>query len=136
MEATGINYPAVLVAAAAYWLLGALWFSPALFFKPWLKGMGKTQEQIKKSFSPLFYLWALVAAFLASYGIARVCDWSGANGADDGALVGLLAGVCFVLPVVIITDVFEHRPKSLSLINLFYHVVGLIIAGIIIGAWQ
>ena len=29
-----INYPAVLVAAIAYWLLGGLWYG-VLFNKPW-----------------------------------------------------------------------------------------------------
>ncbi|MBD3333011.1 DUF1761 family protein [candidate division GN15 bacterium] len=136
MEATGINYLAVIVATAAYWIIGALWFSPALFFNQWLRAIGKTKEQVKADFSPMNYIWALIAAFLASYGIARVCDWGGAATIVDGALVGVLAAACFVLPYVLVTDVFEKRPRSLAMINLFYHAVGLIVAGIIIGAWR
>ncbi len=32
-----VNYLAVLVAALAVFVLGWLWYSPLLFFKPWMR---------------------------------------------------------------------------------------------------
>src|SRR5260370_37940788 len=35
-----VNYWAVLVAAAAVFVLGWLWYSPLLFYKPWMRLRG------------------------------------------------------------------------------------------------
>ena len=43
MESMGINYWAVLVAGVAYMVLGAIWYTPALFGNAWLKAIGKTK---------------------------------------------------------------------------------------------
>ncbi len=43
-----INYFAVIVATLAHYLLGGLWYSPALFLNQWLDGMGMTREDAKE----------------------------------------------------------------------------------------
>src|SRR6202040_101378 len=35
-----VNYLAVLVAAVAVFVLGWLWYSPFLFYKPWMRARG------------------------------------------------------------------------------------------------
>src|SRR5438309_3854329 len=35
-----VSYPAVLVAAIAVFVLGWLWYSPLLFYKPWMRLRG------------------------------------------------------------------------------------------------
>jgi hypothetical protein len=44
-----INYLAVLVAALVPMIIGFAWYSPALFAKKWMAILGKTEEEIKKS---------------------------------------------------------------------------------------
>ena len=95
-----INYWAVIVAAVAYFVLGALWYSPVLFGNAWMRSIGKTKEQVTADFSPLNYLWALIASFLASYGIARIMLWTGAQGIGDAIKIAIVAGICFVLASV------------------------------------
>ncbi len=63
MESTGINYLAVFVAAAAYWLLGALWYSKAIFGKTWLEALGKSEEEAKKDHKPINLFWVLIFSF-------------------------------------------------------------------------
>lgn len=41
------NFLAVLVAALASFALGALWYSPLLFTKQWMKAHGLTQPKLK-----------------------------------------------------------------------------------------
>jgi hypothetical protein len=135
MESVSINYVAVVVAALAYVVIGALWYSPVLFGNTWMKGIGKTKEQVKADASPLNYLWALITGFIAAYGIARVMVWSGDFTIRFGVVVGLVAGVCFVRTAFWVTDAFEKRRASLRIINGLYHIVGLVVAGIIVGAW-
>ena len=135
MSTVGINYWAVLVGGGAYWLLGALWYSPALFGNAWMKGVGKTKEQIAAGASPFNYIWGLITSLVAAYGIARIMIWTGRDSIADGITVSLLVGVCFVLTSLSVNDVFEGRPRSLSVINILYHIVGFVIIGIILGAW-
>ena len=51
MESMAINYWAVLVAAVAYMILGAIWYSPILFGSAWMRLIGKTKEQAMADFS-------------------------------------------------------------------------------------
>lgn len=132
----GLNYWAVVVAAAAYWVLGALWYSPPLFARVWMKGVGKSEEQVKADFSPLKYLWSFITAFVASYGLARLMLWTGAGSIGDGFQVGLLVGVSIVFVTVAMHDIMENRPKSLTLVNGLYSIVGFVVMGIIIAAWR
>lgn len=136
MISSGINYWSVLVAAAAYIALGAVWYSSVLFGKLWMKGIGKTKEQLNSEFSPLNYVWAIITSILAAYGIARIMSWAGGDSVVDGIKVGSVAGICFVFASMGINDSFEGRPKSLTFINASYHFVGLIVSGIIIGLWH
>lgn len=41
-----INLLAVLVSALLFFMLGALWYSPVMFAKPWIKGMGWSDEKV------------------------------------------------------------------------------------------
>lgn len=136
MATITMNWWAIIVAAVVYMALGAIWYSPALFANAWLKGIGKTKEQIKANFSPLSLIWALVLSFLAAYGIARICVWAQLGTVWDGIVVGLLASVCFVLATMGVNDLFEQRPRELTLINVLYHIVGFIVIGVIVGAWH
>lgn len=130
-----MNYLAILIAAVAYFVLGALWYSPVLFGGAWLKGTGKTKEQVAADHSPMNYVMALVTSFVSSYGIARILFWMHQGSITAGMRIGLFVGVCFTLMAFFMNDAFENRPKSLTLINGVYHLIGCIVAGIIIGAF-
>ena len=134
MEMTGMNWWAVIVSAIAYMVVGALWYSPALFGNAWMKGIGRTKEQVAADFSPLNYLWTLIFSFIAAYGIARICLWTSCQSVWDGIVIGLMAGVCFVLPTMGVNDLFEARKRSLTVMNILFHLVAFVVIGVIIGA--
>ncbi len=131
-----MNYLVVLVAAIAYMILGALWYSPVLFGNPWMTGLAKTPEQIKQEFSPLSYLWAFIFSFIAAYGIARMSYWAAADSMTMTVKIALLAGTTFVFATMGVNDVFESKSRAVSVINILYHVAGFLIMGVIIGAWR
>lgn len=102
----GINYLAVLAAAASAFLLGGLWYSPIAFLKPWTKafGMGDMKEVGAKHPAQVFgvsFLFALLAA--ASFGINYQ---------------------------------FANKPFALWLIDGGYHVGQFLIYGLILGLWH
>ncbi len=101
-----------------------------------MRGIGKTKEQVTADFSPINYLWGFITAFFASYGIARIISWTGGDSLGDALKISLLVGVCFVAAAMWVNDKFEARPAMLTLINIFYHLTGFMIAGIIISLWN
>lgn len=135
MEPVSMNYLAILVGALAYMFLGALWYSPVLFGNSWLRMTGKTKEQAKADQSPICFLIGIVTAFVSSYGIARIMYWTNGSEIADGIKIGLFVGVCFAFMALLVNDSFEHRPKGLTFINSFYHICGMIVAGLVIGAF-
>jgi len=129
------NYPAVIVAAIAYWVLGAVWYG-VLFSKPWMALEHITIEQAK-SVSPVIpYIVSFLLELLIAYSLAQICIWRNANTAGRGASVGVLVWIGFVGPIALMTYMFEMRPRALFAINEFYPLAGLVLMGAILGAWK
>ena len=129
-----INYAAVVVAAIAYWILGALWFG-VLFNKPWMELEHVTVEQARGVSPVIPYIVSFILELLIAYSVAQICIWRNANTPGRGASVGILVWIGFVGPITYMTYMFEMRPKELFAINEFYPLAGLALMGTILGAW-
>jgi hypothetical protein len=128
------NYAAVVVAAVAYWLLGAVWYG-VLFSKPWMALENMSMEQAKSMNPVLPYVVTFVLNLLIAYSLAQVCIWRNANTPGRGASVGVLLWIGFVGPITFTTYMYEMRPRELYAINYFYPLAGMILMGVIIGVW-
>ena len=69
MENPYINHLAVFVCALLSLVIGALWYSPLLFFKAWQRQTGLTDEQIAKAKPIKTYSLTLVLALMYFCGI-------------------------------------------------------------------
>lgn len=134
MDASFLNYWAILVAALSTFLLGGIWYSPAVFGKAWMRENGFTEEDLKKGnmvkIFGLAFLLGLVAAINLAMFMGPDVDFS------MGAFYGFLAGFGWVATFVGTHYLFERRSFKLFLINAGYSVVALTIMGIIIGVWR
>jgi hypothetical protein len=128
------NYAAIVVAAIAYWLLGAVWYGK-LFTNAWTDLEHITPEQIKSASPILPYVVALLLNLLIAYALSQVCLWRNANTAGRGAAVGVMTWIGIVGPITYTTYMFEMRPPTLFAINEFYPLAGLVLMGAILGAW-
>lgn len=128
------NYAAVVVAALAYWILGAIWYA-VLFSKPWMTLEAMTEVQAKSMNPVLPYVITLLLNLLIAYSLAQICIWRNANSIGRGASVGVLLWIGFVGPVTFTTYMYEMRPWQLFAINQFYPLFGFVLMGAIIGAW-
>lgn len=131
-----INWLAAVVAAIAYFLLGALWYS-LLFRDAWIKssGVNVNDPNAKKGVGALF-LTSFVLTIITSIGLALIITRIGSAGWMTGLKVGLIAGICFCASSIYNSYLYEKRPITLSVINGFYNIVGCVIAGIIISIWK
>lgn len=133
---SNINWLAVLVAAVAYFALGALWYSKVLFVNSWVKLTGvNTSDPAARSGVAQIMISSFVLMLVACVALAILITRIGIAGWMTGLKVGLLAGICFAATSVSISYLYEKRPLGLHLINCGYNIVGCAIAGIIIAAW-
>ena len=131
------NCLAVVVAAIAYWLLGAVWFA-VLFTKPWMQLEHIPPEQVaamKGAASAFPYIMSFVLNLIIAFVLAQLCAWRNATTAARGASLGVLLWIGLVGPVTYTTSMYEMRPLNLFLINEGYVLVGLFLMGAILGAW-
>jgi Protein of unknown function (DUF1761) len=128
------NYPAVFVAALAYFFLGYLWYG-LLFNKPWMALEHITLEQAQSVNPVVPYIIAFLLELLVAYSVAQLCLWRNANTIGRGASVGVLVWIGFIGPITFMNYMFEMRPKTLFAINEFYPLAGLVLMGAILGAW-
>jgi len=128
------NYAAVVVAAIAYWLLGALWYG-VLFGARWMVLENVSMEQAKSMNPVLPYVVSFILNILIAYSLAQICIWRNADTIGRGASVGVLLWIGFIGPITYTTYMYEMRPKELFAINQFYPLAGMVLMGAIIGAW-
>ena len=126
-----MNYLAVIVAAVSSFMLGGLWYSPALFGKAWNAENGgeKPPGHPAKVFGVSF-VFSLIAAACFAY-------WLGPAPALDTALcAGALAGAGLVATSFGINYQFAQRSTRLWLIDGGYHTAQFLLFGLILGLWH
>jgi len=134
MKAT--NHVAIIVAAVVFFAIGAVWYTA--FQTPWLAGIGKTVEQIMKENggSPLPYVVGFVAILVMCYTLGWIVQRGMEPTAGNGALTGATVAFGIVGATLALNYGFEARGITLWLINAGYVLIGLVIAGTIIGGWK
>jgi len=129
-----LNWLSIIVAAVSAFALGALWYSPLLFVKIWMKETGITEESAKDSNMVKIFGLSFLLSFVASFFLAL---FIGADaGGGFGAIAGFMAGLGWVFTFMGITYLFERRSLAHFLINSLYSVASLTLMGFIIGVWQ
>ena len=124
-----INLLAVLGAVVSSGALGALWYSPALFLRPWVRAAGREPDQ-----SPGVYAVTLLSAVLAALAFAF---WLGPRPSLTPALLqGLGAGTCFAAASLGLNYAFAGRGLVLWLIDGGFHVARFAVFGLVLGLWH
>jgi hypothetical protein len=139
-----INYLAVLVAAVAYFFIGAIWYM-VLFGKPWGKLMGfdklsKKEQDAKKKTMGRSMVFNFLAVLLTTYCMA----FSVASGASfyhvSGVVLGLQTGFWIWLGFIVTSQInivlWDGKPFKLYLINVGYYLVSYLAVATILAVWQ
>lgn len=129
-----VNWLAVLTATILYFLLGALWYSPVLFANYWMKLRNISEEDIDSP-NPVIFLYSFILQFIAVASLALFITAMGIVQASQGAVVGFGAGAGILFTLAGTTGIFSDTPLKLHLIDNGYHVIGLTLAGLILGWW-
>jgi len=127
MQIFHVSPLAVLIAAVAQWLLGALWYG-FVFKARW-----KTLVGIPEDAKPANAWFPMVVSFIAnvilSVVLAHMVKWSGGTTMSHGIYVGAICWAGFMAPVMFTEHIFEKRPAKLFAINAAYWLLAMMIGG-------
>ncbi|MCG8373013.1 MAG: DUF1761 domain-containing protein [Balneolales bacterium] len=129
-----VNWFAVIAASLVGFVIGFLWYGP-LFGKAWMAETGMTDEKAKEGNMPKIFGTTFVLQVFMAYCLAMFIG----DPSIDLAMAtfyGFLTGLGWILPTMIINNLYEQRSIKLSLIQGGYWVVVFTLMGLIIGAWR
>lgn len=126
-----VNLIAVLLCGVSSLVLGGIWYSPALFAKPWQRAAGLSDEQAQSGNMAMIFGSAFLLSLAAAYVFAMFLGRNFGFGPAIGA--GASAGLCWVAGSFGINYLFERRPLNLWLINGGYHTLQFTLFGLILG---
>jgi uncharacterized protein DUF1761 len=133
----GIHHVAVLIAAGVFWIVGAFWYSEALFRPAWMRLIGLSDSAERQRFDSNSYAFTL--AFVGVLVFAYVLDWiivrTGHPSILRGAGEGLLLGIAATLTPLFTVMAFEGKPSELFWIHGGFMLLGCLIVGAIEGGW-
>src|SRR3989475_11336307 len=133
-----VNYLYVLVAAVVVFVLGWLWYSPLLFFKPWmrLRGQDPAAAMAGAKMPGGKLLVEFVRCFLLAYVIARFAALLGIASFFSAVHFGLFLWIGF--PVIILTGsvLWENTPVGVAAIHAGDWPVRRLCIPIIVTLWR
>jgi hypothetical protein len=133
---SNLNWLHILVAAIAYFALGSVWYS-ALFGKRWVayQKIDMNGPDAKKGVAAIM-IGSFIWMFITTVGLAVLANRLQLTGALSGVKLGLLTGICFASAAISISYLYVKKAPGLHFIDGLYHIVGQIIAAVILCAWR
>ena len=136
MDDVTIHLGAVGVSALVVMIIGALWYSPLLFAKPWMKAVGKKSEDVKMDSVWKMYGGMALLSLLFAYVMAHFVIFLDLTTASQALQFALWTWVGIAIPVTASDYMFAGRSVKLYAINLSYQLVSLIVMILILTLWR
>ena len=132
-----VKWLAVILAALAYFVIGAIWYAPPVLGKAWMTAGGMEMPADGQRPGPAIYVVPLIGSVLSAIALAMIAVASSTDTIGEGIVLGLVVGVGFAISISLVTATFEsNKPNAMAwgAINAGYHLVGNVVAAIIIAA--
>jgi len=134
MQDIPINWWALLAAVVVSFVIGGVWYSPALFVKPWIAGAGVDKAAFDKGL-PRALIVDLVASLIMAFVLVHAIRYAGAVSLGAGLFVTFWNWLGFVVAVLVGQVTHEHKPVSFFAINAGYRFVAMMAMGAILTLW-
>jgi len=127
-----LNWLAIALATFAYFILGALWFTP-LFGNVYDTALGVKRQKNQK-WPPIYYVGPFVSSVVATIATAVLVFALDVNTLSEAITLGLVVGVGYALSVSINNAINPKTPRPLlyGLVTGGYHVVGITLVSAIL----
>ncbi len=133
-----VNFLAVLVAALASFALGALWYSPALFAKQWMKAHGLTQAKVKAMQKDAAKAYGVTFAcqLVLAYALAVLISMLHVVALLTGLKLGILCWVGFAATLGLMAHMYSGKALAAWLIDAGYQLIYILLMAAILTAWH
>jgi hypothetical protein len=133
-----VNYLAVFVAAIAVFVLGWLWYSPLLFFKPWMRarGLDPAVAMAGAKMPGGKLVIELVRCIVLAYVVAHFVAALGVNNWLAAIHLGIFLRIGFPVILLIGSILWENVPVKVAAIHAGDWLVKLLVIPIIVSVWQ
>ena len=128
----------VLFSAIAVFVLGALWYSPFLFGRAWVKAHGFTEETIARmrASAGRAYAVSFVCYVIMALAMSILIGRMDVRMLVGGVKLGAVLGIGFAAPLALTASMFSEKRLAAWLIDAGYQVASLILMGVILVAWR
>jgi hypothetical protein len=134
MQAIPINWWAILAAIVSNFVVGGIWYSPALFVRPWLEMSGVNKSDFDAGLPK-----ALAGDLVSSAAMALVLDhiihWTHVADLAQGLFLAFCIWLGFIAAVLLGSVTYEHRPLKFLAINALYRLIAILVMGAILTLW-
>jgi hypothetical protein len=134
-----LNWLAVIVGGVIYFALGAVWYSPMLFARPWQRSIGWDPEATPPEMKPATYIVPFIAYIVMAVAVGMIAAATGTDTLVEGIVLGLVLGIGLSLMHTLVDATFDPnkpQPWLWFAINGSYHALGLLIVAVIVSAWR
>lgn len=138
LPVVNIDEIAIVVAALAVMVLGALWYSPLLFGRIWAKLSDineKKMAAMKRGNVIRSYVFSCIGTILMLYVVAHFILYLDVEGIVESFQFAFWLWVGLVAPTHLGIVLWEGKPLALYLLNTGYYLVALLIGSSILAAW-
>jgi len=141
MHFSNVNLLSVLAAGIATMILGFVWYSPALFAKPWMREMGydlndkAKLKEMQKSAGPTYGI-AFLAGLVSAFMLAKILSITPIDTALYGMKLGFGVWLGFVATAQLTGALFMKSSMKLFAINTGYQLVCYLVMGAILAVWK
>jgi uncharacterized protein DUF1761 len=135
MTFAGINYLAIVIAAAAAFLFGGIYYH--VLADAWMKAIGFSKKSRSKGASHTPLIITIIAELVMAWVLAGLIGHLGPGQVTvkNGIVSGAFVWLGFVATTIVVNNAFGKRKPMLSTIDAAHWLVVLLIMGAIIGAF-
>lgn len=130
MDFSGINYLAILIAAVAGMIAGAVWYGALA--SPWMRAANVSEEEVNQK-NPSIYLVALIAQLVIAYLLAGLIGHLGTYTVTGGIITAFFCWLGFCVAPMAVNHRFQGAGWNLTAIDGGYWFVVFVLQGGIIG---
>jgi MFS superfamily sulfate permease-like transporter len=134
-----LNWLAVVVGTIIYFAIGAVWFTPMAFGRPWQRSIGWDPDKRPPQMSPVYYAAPAVAIFVMAIAVGMLAAATGSDTFGEGITLGFIAGVGFGLAITAIEAIFDPnkpQPWTWFAITGAYHLLGILALAVVVSVWR
>lgn len=127
-----MNYTALIVAAVVSFIIGAIWYSPMLFGKVWMKASGMHEGANKGGNMAGMFVLQFIFGLIQVWALAWLLRMQGVITMQSALLTGLVIWGGFVLMNAWGAQLWETKSHTAMWISVFCNLITVLVAAAIL----